>query len=262
MSAEDAVDGVDADADAAVSRATVPDREGEALLEVRGLDAGYGDLQILTDIDLDVGDGEYVTIVGPNGAGKSTVMKSVFGLTNLMGGTVTFESDDVTGLRPEEIIREGVGYVPQNDNIFASLTVRENLEMGAYILDSFPEDALEAVFERFPILEERESQKAGTMSGGQQQMLAMGRALMLEPSLLLLDEPSAGLAPDLVDEMFDRIDAINGDGTAILMVEQNAKEALRRCDRGYVLANGQNRYMDDGDALLNDEQVRQDFLGG
>ena len=259
MSAED----VDiADADAAVSQDTIPDRESRALLEVRGLDAGYGDLQILTDVDLDVGDGEYVTIVGPNGAGKSTVMKSVFGLTNLMGGTVTFEGDDITGLRPEEIIREGIGYVPQNDNIFGSLTVRENLEMGAYILDDFPEDALEAVFERFPILEERESQKAGTMSGGQQQMLAMGRALMLEPSLLLLDEPSAGLAPDLVDEMFDRIDGINRSGTAVLMVEQNAKEALRRCDRGYVLANGQNRYMDDGDALLNDEQVRQDFLGG
>ena len=257
MSAEDA-----ADTDAAVSQATVPDREAEALLEVRGLDAGYGDLQILTDVDLDVGDGEYVTIVGPNGAGKSTVMKSVFGLTNLMGGTVTFENADITGLRPEEIIREGIGYVPQNDNIFTSLTVRENLEMGAYILDSFPQDALDAVFERFPILEERQSQKAGTMSGGQRQMLAMGRALMLEPSLLLLDEPSAGLAPDLVDEMFSRIDGINDDGTAILMVEQNAKEALRRCDRGYVLANGQNRYMDDGDALLNDEQVRQDFLGG
>ena len=189
-------------------------------------------------------------------------MKSVFGLTNLMGGTVTFEDADITGLRPEEIIREGIGYVPQNNNIFGSLTVRENLEMGAYILDTFPEDALDAVFDRFPILEERESQKAGTMSGGQQQMLAMGRALMLEPSLLLLDEPSAGLAPDLVDEMFDRIDGINRSGTAVLMVEQNAKEALRRCDRGYVLANGQNRYMDDGDALLNDEQVRQDFLGG
>jgi len=240
----------------------VPDREAEALLEVRGLDAGYGDLQILTDVDLDVAEGEYVTIVGPNGAGKSTVMKSVFGLTNLMDGTVTFEGSDVTGLRPEEIIREGIGYVPQNDNIFASLTVRENLEMGAYILDTFPQDALDAVFERFPILEERQSQKAGTMSGGQRQMLAMGRALMLEPSLLLLDEPSAGLAPDLVDEMFDRIDAINDAGTAVLMVEQNAKEALRRCDRGYVLANGRNRYMDDGDALLDDEQVRQDFLGG
>ncbi|MFW5974284.1 MAG: ABC transporter ATP-binding protein, partial [Natrialbaceae archaeon] len=209
-----------------------------------------------------VGDGEYVTIVGPNGAGKSTVMKSVFGLTNLMGGTVTFEGEDITGLRPEDIIREGIGYVPQNDNIFPSLTVRENLEMGAYILDEFPEDALDAVYERFPILEERESQKAGTMSGGQRQMLAMGRALMLEPSLLLLDEPSAGLAPDLVDEMFDRIDAINDAGTAVPMVEQNAKEALRRCDRGYVLANGRNRYMDDGDALLNDEQVRRDFLGG
>jgi len=260
MSAEDAVGS--GDADAAVSQDTVPDREAEALLEVRGLDAGYGDLQILTDVDLDVAEGEYVTIVGPNGAGKSTVMKSVFGLTNLMDGTVTFEGSDVTGLRPEEIIREGIGYVPQNDNIFASLTVRENLEMGAYILDTFPQDALDAVFERFPILEERQSQKAGTMSGGQRQMLAMGRALMLEPSLLLLDEPSAGLAPDLVDEMFDRIDAINDAGTAVLMVEQNAKEALRRCDRGYVLANGRNRYMDDGDALLDDEQVRQDFLGG
>ena len=260
MSAEDAVGA--GDTDAAVSQETVPDREAEALLEVRGLDAGYGDLQILTDVDLDVADGEYVTIVGPNGAGKSTVMKSVFGLTSLMGGTVTFEGADITGLRPEEIIREGIGYVPQNDNIFTSLTVRENLEMGAYILDSFPQDALDAVFERFPILEERQSQKAGTMSGGQRQMLAMGRALMLEPSLLLLDEPSAGLAPDLVDEMFDRIDAINDAGTAVLMVEQNAKEALRRCDRGYVLANGQNRYMDDGDALLGDEQVRRDFLGG
>ena len=258
MSAEDAVDA----SDAAVSQETVPDRESEALLEVRGLDAGYGDLQILTDVDLDVADEEYVTIVGPNGAGKSTVMKSVFGLTNLMGGTVTFEGADITGLRPEEIIREGIGYVPQNDNIFTSLTVRENLEMGAYILDSFPQDALDAVFERFPILEERQSQKAGTMSGGQRQMLAMGRALMLEPSLLLLDEPSAGLAPDLVDEMFDRIDAIHAAGTAVLMVAQHATEALRRCDRGYVLANGQNRYMDDGDALLGDEQVRRDFLGG
>jgi branched-chain amino acid transport system ATP-binding protein len=259
--ATETVDSDNADA-AGVSQETVPDREPDALLEVRDLDAGYGDLQILTDVDLDVADGEYVTIVGPNGAGKSTVMKSVFGLTNLMGGTVLFDGGDITGLRPEDIIHEGIGYVPQNDNVFASLTVRENLEMGAYILDEVPQDALDAVFDRFPILEERESQKAGTMSGGQQQMLAMGRALMLDPSLLLLDEPSAGLAPDLVDDMFDRIDAINDDGTAVLMVEQNAKEALRRCDRGYVLANGKNRYMDDGDTLLNDEQVRQDFLGG
>jgi len=261
-SAAEAADGATDPNTADVSRDAIPDWEAESLLEVRDLDAGYGDLQILTGVDMDVADGEYVTIVGPNGAGKSTVMKSVFGLTNLMGGTVTFAGGDITGLRPEEIIHEGIGYVPQNDNVFPSLTVRENLEMGAYILDEVPQDALDAVFDRFPILEERQSQKAGTMSGGQQQMLAMGRALMLEPSLLLLDEPSAGLAPDLVDDMFDRIDAINDDGTAVLMVEQNAKEALRRCDRGYVLANGRNRYMDDGDALLNDEQVRQDFLGG
>ncbi|MUV57868.1 ABC transporter ATP-binding protein [Halogeometricum sp. CBA1124] len=248
--------------DATAATESTPDVEGAELLRVRGLDAGYGDLQILTDVDMDVYDGEYVTIVGPNGAGKSTLMKSVFGLTNHMGGTVTFEGEDITGLRPEDIIHEGVGYVPQNDNIFATLTVQENLEMGAYILDEVPQDALDVVFERFPILEERKQQKAGTMSGGQQQMLAMGRALMLDPSLLLLDEPSAGLAPDLVKEMFDKIDEINEAGTAVLMVEQNAKEALRRCDRGYVLANGENRYVDTGTALLNDEQVRRDFLGG
>jgi len=234
----------------------------DRLLEVSGLDAGYGDLQVLTDVDLFVEDGEYVTVVGPNGAGKSTVMKSVFGLTTYMGGEITFGDHSIAGLAPEEIIHYGVGYVPQNDNVFAGLTVRENLEMGAYILDEVPEDALEAVFRRFPILEERQGQKAGTLSGGQRQMLAMGRALMLEPELLLLDEPSAGLAPDLVAEMFDRIDRINDDGTAILMVEQNAKEALRRCDRGYVLVNGGNRYVDSGEALLGDQEVRQQFLGG
>ena len=242
--------------------ATEIDRWSDALLQARNLDAGYGDLQILTDVDLDVRDGEYVTIVGPNGAGKSTLMKSVFGLTSHMGGTVTFDDDDITGMPPDEIIYEGLGYVPQNENIFGSLSVRENLEMGAYILDEVPDDALEEVFRRFPILEERESQTAGTMSGGQRQMLAMGRALMLSPDMLLLDEPSAGLAPDLVDEMFEKVDEINDSGTAVLMVEQNAKEALRRCDRGYVLVDGRNRYEDSGTALLDDEQVRRDFLGG
>jgi len=238
------------------------DTSGDGLLEVRNLDAGYGDLQILTDVELDVADGEYVTIVGPNGAGKSTLMKSVFGLTNYMDGTITFDGDSIHGMVPEEVIHYGLGYVPQNENIFESLTVRENLEMGAYILDSTPEEQIETIYDRFPILRERSAQKAGTMSGGQRQMLAMGRALMLAPDLLMLDEPSAGLAPDLVDEMFDRIDRINEAGTAVLMVEQNAKEALSRCDRGYVLVNGENRYIDDGDTLLNDEQVRQDFLGG
>jgi len=233
-----------------------------SLLSVESLDAGYGDLQILSDVDLTVADGEYVTIVGPNGAGKSTLMKSVFGLTTHMGGTVTFRGNDVTGFEPEERIREGIGYVPQSDNVFPSLSVEENLEMGAYTLEGDATDARQAVYERFPILEERTDQRAGTMSGGQQQMLAMGRALMLDPPLLLLDEPSAGLAPDLAQDLFDKIDEINAAGTAILMVEQNAKEALRRCDRGYVLANGENRYVDDGDALLNDEEVRREFLGG
>ena len=233
-----------------------------SLLEVRELDAGYGDLQILTDVDLDVEAGEYVTIVGPNGAGKSTVMKSVFGLTTHMGGTVTFDDADITGTKPEDVIHKGLGYVPQNENVFAELSVRENLEMGAYILDEVPQEDLRNVYDRFPILEEREDQRAGTMSGGQRQMLAMGRALMLDPKLLLLDEPSAGLAPDLVDEMFDKVDEINATGTAILMVEQNAKEALRRCDRGYVLSNGRNRYEDEGTTLLNDEEVRREFLGG
>jgi len=233
-----------------------------SLLEIEALDAGYGDLQILEDVDLAVEDGEYVTIVGPNGAGKSTVMKTIFGLTSHMGGTITFDGEEITGLRPDQIIRRGAVYVPQNDNTFPSLTVRENLEMGAYILEEVPQDQLEKVYDRFPILREREAQTVGSLSGGQQQMVAMGRALMLDPDLLLLDEPSAGLAPDLVVEMFDRIDAINDGGTAILMVEQNAKEALRRCDRGYVLVQGQNRFVDTGQALLDNEEVRREFLGG
>jgi branched-chain amino acid transport system ATP-binding protein len=249
------------DGEAAVSRSSTDPPESP-LLDVQGLDAGYGDLQILTDVDLFVENGEYVTVVGPNGAGKSTVMKSVFGLTTYMGGIVEFDGRDITGEQPEEIIHHGVGYVPQSDNVFGGLSVRENLEMGAYILDEVPESRIQDVYDRFPILEERKTQKAGTLSGGQQQMLAMGRALMLDPQLLLLDEPSAGLAPDLVEDMFDRIDGINESGTAILMVEQNAKEALRRCDRGYVLVQGGNRFVDSGDALLADEEVRQQFLGG
>ena len=254
----DADDGTDATAEAGTAHTI----DGDAILRLRGLDAGYGDLQILSDVDLDVADGEFVTIVGPNGAGKSTVMKTVFGLTTYMDGVVEFEGKSIQGLAPEQIIREGIGFVPQTDNVFPGLSVRENLEMGAYILDSVPEDQIEEIYDRFPILRERSEQKAGTLSGGQRQMVAMGRALMLDPDLLLLDEPSAGLAPDLVSDMFDRIDRINDGGTAVLMVEQNAKEALRRCDRGYVLVNGENRYTDRGEVLLSDEDVRQDFLGG
>ena len=233
-----------------------------SLLAVQDLDAGYGDLQVLDGVDMDVGDEEYVAIVGPNGAGKSTVMKSVFGLTDKMGGKIIFDGEDISDLDPNEIITRGLNYVPQSQNVFAGLTVQENLEMGAYILDELPTERLEEIYDRFPILRERKGQKAGTLSGGQRQMLAMGRALMLDPDLLLLDEPSAGLAPDLVDETLDRIDTINDDGTAVLIVEQNAKEALRRCDRGYVLVQGQNRHEDTGQALLTDQQVREDFLGG
>jgi branched-chain amino acid transport system ATP-binding protein len=232
------------------------------MLAVRDLDAGYGDLRILDGVDMTVADGEYVAIVGPNGAGKSTVMKSVFGLTTKMGGEIEFDGESIGDLPPEKIITRGLSYVPQSRNVFAGLTVRENLEMGAYVLDSLPEERLEAVFERFPILAERATQSAGSLSGGQRQMLAMGRALMLDPDLLLLDEPSAGLAPDLVEDTFDRIDDVNEAGTAILIVEQNATEALRRCDRGYVLVQGRNRHEGDGEALLANRQVREDFLGG
>ncbi|WP_267641468.1 ABC transporter ATP-binding protein [Haloarchaeobius amylolyticus] len=241
---------------------TDADSRTDHLLDVSALDAGYGDLQVLSGVDLHVDEGEYVAVVGPNGAGKSTVMKSVFGLADRMGGSITFDGTDITDLPPEDVISVGMSYVPQTENVFPSLTVGENLRIGAYILDEVPEARRQAVFDRFPVLEERVDQDAGTLSGGQQQMLAMGCALMLDPDLLLLDEPSAGLAPDLVADMFDRIDQVNDAGTAVLMVEQNAKEALRRCDRGYVLAQGENRYEGRGDELLGDDEVRRQFLGG
>jgi branched-chain amino acid transport system ATP-binding protein len=233
-----------------------------SLLAVRDLDAGYGELQILSSVDLTVDDEEYVTIVGPNGAGKSTAMRAICGIATVMNGTIEFDGMDITTTKQSEVIRHGLSYVPQSENAFTSMTVRENLEMGGYILDEIPEERFEAVYERFPILEERADQRVGSMSGGQQQMVAMGQALMLDPDLLLLDEPSAGLAPALVEDMFDRIDRINDGGTAVLMVEQNAKEALRRCDRGYVLAQGENYYEGKGTDLLTEEEVRREFLGG
>jgi branched-chain amino acid transport system ATP-binding protein len=233
-----------------------------SLLDIDDLDAGYGEIKVLSEVDLRVADGEYVAIVGPNGAGKSTVMKAIVGIATCLSGSITFRDADITGMAPDDVVHEGIGYVPQTDNIFPTLTVEENLRIGAYVLETVPEERKQMVYDRFPVLADRTDEEAGSLSGGQQQMLAMGCALMLDPDVLLLDEPSAGLAPDLVGDMFDRIDAINDAGTTVLMVEQNAKEALRRCDRGYVLANGENRYEDDGDALLNDEAVRQQFLGG
>ena len=232
------------------------------LLNVKNLVAGYGDLQILEKVNIVVEEGEYVAIVGPNGAGKSTVMKSIFGLTKHIGGKIIYEGSDISGLPTEEIIKLGISYVPQNENVFPNLTVRENLELGGYIMKDGKEKRIQELFDQFPILQSKENDKTSTLSGGQQQMVAMARALVLNPKLLMLDEPSAGLAPDLVKENFEYVDQIRESGTAILMVEQNAKEALRRCDRGYVLVQGKDRFVDTGEALLNDEHVKKEFLGG
>lgn len=232
------------------------------LLEVSNLSAGYGDLQILNGIDLTVDRGEYVTIIGPNGAGKSTLMDSIFGLTDHMGGTVTYDGEDITTIETEDRIRRGMNYVPQDDSIFPNLSVMENIKMGAYTQSSLQDQRLQDIYERFPILEERTDQIAETMSGGQRQMLALARALISEPDILLLDEPSSGLAPHLVDELFDKIDEINESDTTILIVEQNAEEILHRADRGYLLTQGDIRMEDTADALLADESVRSEFLGG
>ena len=233
-----------------------------SLLEARDVVSGYGDAEILHGVSMDVDEEEIVSIIGPNGAGKSTLMKAVFGLIDCWEGTVSFAGQDITGLRPDEVTRTGMCYVPQVDNVFPSLTVEENLEMGAYILDEVPRAALREVYDRFPILEERKQQKAGTMSGGQRQMLAMGRGLMVDPDLMLIDEPSAGLAPDLVDDVFEKVIEINEAGTAILMVEQNARKALSVSDRGYVLEMGENRFEDTGENLLENEEVAELYLGG
>lgn len=233
-----------------------------ALLEARGVVSGYGDAEILHGVSMDVHGEEVVCIIGPNGAGKSTFMKAIFGLIDCWEGTVSYEGREITADQPDEITRAGMCYVPQTDNVFPSLTVRENLEMGAYILDEVPEEALAEVFSRFPILEDRQDQIAETMSGGQRQMLAMGRGLMVDPGLMLIDEPSAGMAPHLVDEVFEKIQDINDSGTAILMVEQNARKALANADRGYVLDMGENRFVDDADDLLDNEEVADLYLGG
>jgi ABC-type branched-subunit amino acid transport system ATPase component len=232
------------------------------LLEAENVVSGYGDVEILHGVSMEVSQEEIVCIIGPNGAGKSTFMKAVFGLIDCWEGSVTYADTDITAMRPDQITQQGMCYVPQTENIFPSLTVEENLEMGAFILDRVPQDTMDEVYEQFPILEERRHKRAESLSGGQQQMLAMGRALMVDPGLMLIDEPSAGLAPDLVDEVFEKIISINESGTAILMVEQNAREALSNADRGYVLEMGENRFVDDADALLENEEVRELYLGG
>jgi branched-chain amino acid transport system ATP-binding protein len=234
-----------------------------ALLEAQGVVSGYGDAEILHGVDIDVGEEDIVTIIGPNGAGKSTLMKAIYGLIDCWAGQVTFDGTDITDLRADEVTEQGLCYVPQRENVFPTLTVRENLEMGAYIDADVSDAAFEEAFERFPVLRERQNQKAGTMSGGQQQMLALSSALMLNPELILVDEPSAGLAPDLVDDMFDRLVRIRDEtDTAILMVEQNARQALSVSDKGYVLDMGENKFAGSGQDLLESDEVGELYLGG
>ena len=233
------------------------------LLKVDSITCGYGDMEVLTDVSAQIEPGEIISVIGPNGAGKSTLMKAVFGLLHPWQGAITFRDTDISRLEPYEIVQQRMCYVPQVDNVFTDLTVEENLEMGAFVLDdSDLDERKERVFELFPRLAERRRQRAGKMSGGERQMVAMGSALMLDPELLLLDEPSAGLAPKMVDMIFERIVRINERGIAIMMVEQNAKESLRMAHRGYVLANGENRVEGSGRDLLDDPEVARLYLGG
>ena len=233
-----------------------------SLLTVNAVASGYGDMEILHGVSIEVGAGEIVTVIGPNGAGKSTLMKTIFGLLTPTVGEITFAEEEITGLSPDRVVRRGMGYVPQVENIFPSLTVHENLEMGAFILTDDFSGQLEEIYELFPILKDRRKQRVGKMSGGERQMVAMGRALMLDPKLLMLDEPSAALAPNLAAMIFERIVAINASGVAILIVEQNAKESLKLSNRGYVLASGRNRFEDTGENLLANKEVGQLHLGG
>lgn len=234
-----------------------------SLLQVDAVYGGYGAADILHGADLAVEPGQIVVIVGPNGAGKSTLMKAAFGLAKVRQGRVAFEGREITNLRPDQIVRLGMSYVPQEHNVFPSLSVQENLEMGAYLRrDAGVARQMEMVFEIFPRLAERRRQAAGSMSGGERQMVAMGRALMVEPKLMLLDEPTAGLSPLFAEQTFDRIRDINRRGIAILMVEQNAKQALAIADQGYVLAMGRNRHGGPGRELLADPEIGELFLGG
>ncbi len=233
-----------------------------SFLAGEGMTGGYGGADIIHDCTIEARQGEVAVIVGPNGAGKSTAMKAVFGLIQLRAGAVTLDGEDITRLSPQERVRKGMGFVPQERNVFTTMTVEENLEMGAYIRDAGVADTMARVFDLFPILKERRRQLAGELSGGQRQQVAIGRALMTEPRLLMLDEPTAGVSPVVMDDLFDRILEIRATGIAILMVEQNAAQALSIADRGYVLVTGRNRYTDSGQALLDDPEVRRSFLGG
>jgi ABC-type branched-subunit amino acid transport system ATPase component len=232
------------------------------VLEAREVVSGYGEVEILHKVSIRVEEEEIVTIIGPNGAGKSTLLKTVFGLLPCKSGRVFFGGEDVTGRSPEVMVRKGMSYVPQSDNVFPTLTVQENLEMGAFIRRDDYRSKMEEVLALFPDVMERRHTRAGKLSGGQRQMLALARALMLEPRILLLDEPSASLAPNMVELVFAKILDINRSGVSIIMVEQNARESLKLSHRGYVLAMGQNRLEGSGESLLESEEVGKTYLGG
>jgi len=231
------------------------------MLRLESVTAGYTDENIIHEVTLEVEVGEIATIIGPNGSGKSTLMKSVFGLTRMRGGRVRFQGQDVTGKRPDELVRLGLAYVPQERNVFSSLTVKENLEMGGVSLAGEMDERLESVLELFPKLAERLGQMAGTLSGGEQKMLAVGRAMVTNPSLLMLDEPSAALSPKVMGQLFAEIEEINRMGVTILMVEQNARKALAISDRGYILEMGRNRFQGPAKSLLDNPEVCSSYLG-
>jgi ABC-type branched-subunit amino acid transport system ATPase component len=233
------------------------------ILKADNITAGYTrEVNILTDVHIRVKSGQIVSVIGPNGAGKSTLLKTIFGMLKPSNGSIHLKDEDITGLKPDKVAQRGISYVPQVDNVFPSMTIQENLEMGAFIRDDDYSQRINEIYELFPVLGERKKQKAGQLSGGQRQMVAMGRALMVDPQLLLLDEPSAGLSPKLVDMIFEKIVDINKSGVSMIIVEQNAREALKMADHGYVLATGKNVIDDSGKALLANEEVGRLYLGG
>ena len=226
------------------------------------LTGGYGGADIIRNCNVSVGKGEIAVVVGPNGAGKSTAMKALLGMLSLRKGRVFLDGNDITGMSPQERVSNGMAFVPQNHNVFVTLTVEENLEMGAYLRRDDITETMNQVFELFPVLKEKRRQLAGELSGGQRQQVAVGRAVMTKPSVLMLDEPTAGVSPIVMDELFERIIEVKRTGIAILMVEQNARQALNIADQGFVLVTGENRFTDTGEALLANDEVRKSFLGG